>query len=261
MDFVWVEGGTFTMGCDGPTGNCASDEVPLHDVTITRDLAVGVTEVTQAAFASVMGYNPSTFTASHARPTCASPDCPVETVTWHEAAAFANALTARVSPATAACYTCTGAGAATSCTPVGDPYACEGFRLPTEAEWEYAARCGSSTGYAGSATLDDVAWWAGNAADATHVVGQLDANDCGLHDLSGNVWELVGDWHTIYTGSGQIDPHGATALVDWPYRVWRGGAYDQLNTHNLSVYVRGRGLPTTAAPYLGFRLARTITPR
>ena len=173
-DLVLVPASTFDMGCTPNQQYCDPDQV-LHSVTLTHDYWVGVTEVTQGEFQAAMGYNPSTFS------TC-GPACPVETVSWHEAAAYANAASRAAS--LSECYTCTGSPPAVMCEVIVEPYACDGYRLLTEAEWEGAARCGTDLRYAGSDTILDVGWVTENSCATTHPVAELVPNGCGLYDMS-----------------------------------------------------------------------------
>jgi formylglycine-generating enzyme required for sulfatase activity len=241
-----IPAGSFDMGCTPGQADCRVNEFPVMPVTLTRGYYIGPTEVTQTQFASLMGYNPS------ARP-CADGDCPVEQVSWHEAAAFANAASA--AEGLAGCYACFGSGASVACTAPSDPYACAGYRLPTEAEWEGAARCGMDVRYAGSDTIDDVAWWRDNSGYQTQQVGLLAANACGLYDMSGNVWEWVDDAYddTGYTADGRTDPVGTDV---YGYRSFRGGAFANPATEERVSYREG-GVPALRDPALGFRLART----
>jgi len=222
---VQICSGTFEMGCTAEQSNCNDDESPTHTVTLTRNYRLGQTEVTQAQWQALMGNNPS------AHISCGL-DCPAERVTWYDALAFTNAMSA--AEGLDECYTlsdCVEAdGEGMNCgsvevnSPTGEPYDCAGYRLPTEAEWEYAARAGTTLLYAGSDTIDDVGWYTGNSGDTTHPVGAKLANAFDLHDMSGNVWEWLGDRYdaSYYGSSEQTDPVGPDA---GDYRGYRGGAW------------------------------------
>jgi serine/threonine protein kinase len=257
--WVVIKGGRFTMGAPFTEMGRDGDETP-HIVDITRDFYLRTTEVTQGDFLAVMGYNPSQMTGCGAT-------CPVENVTWHEAAVYCNALSLRESLST--CYQCSGAGRDARCVPrQGDvsPSACPGYRLPTEAEWERAARADHAQAtYAGDLSstescesphpiLDRIGWFCGNSGGVTHPVGQLQPNRWLLQDMLGNVWEWCHDWHGPLAEAPAVDPAGAPFGT---HRVMRGGAYSN-SANLLRAAVRGRGQPENASPAGGFRPARTI---
>ena len=187
---VYVEGGTFTMGATSEQGSDASsDEKPTHRVTLSSYM-IGQTEVTQDLWQAVMGNNPSRFTGGASRP--------VERVSWDDCQTFLRKLNSLTG---------------------------QRFRLPTEAEWEFAARGGNKTKhykYSGSNTLDNVAWYDENSGSTTHPVGTKSANELGIYDMSGNVWEWCSDWYGSYSSSSQTNPQGPSS---GSYRVIRGGSW------------------------------------
>lgn len=237
--------GTFAMGCTtGQGSDCNEDEV-LHDVTITQRFWLGEFEISQDQWESVTGETPSSFQAD-----CGGP-CPVEQVSWHDAAAFANTLS--VAEGLSSCFTCSGG----ECETLAHATECTGYRFPTEAEWEYAARCDTDLRYAGNNDSQAVAWTQDNELDPvgeTHPSGLLDANACGLYDMSGNVWEWVGDWYDAY-GTGPVsDPDGPAA---GDHRVSRGGGWNYPED-GARVAFREYKTPQTRDARTGFRLARSV---
>jgi len=247
-DMIFIPAGTFDMGCTTSQqtyGNCDSDETPVHSVTLTHDFYIGETEVTQGEYQAVMGSNPSCFEG------CGS-TCPVDCVNWHDAAEYANTLS-RVDGLTE-CFTCSNG----ICSTPRNPYTCDGYRLPTEAEWEYAARAGTDYVFSGSNTVGDVSWYKSNSDSDTHSVARKDHNDWGLYDMSGNVYEWVWDWYdsSYYSSSPSFDPGGDARGST---RVWRGGSWHR-DASESRVSFRQGGDPWLRGNEIGFRLARTANP-
>ena len=218
-NMVYVEGGTFTMGATSEQGSDAYEsEKPTHQVTLSS-FSIGKYEVTQEEWEAVMGNNPSSFKgAKH----------PVENVSWSDCRQFIRKL-----------RTLTG----------------KNFRMPTEAEWEYAARGGNKSRgykYSGSNILDDVGWYDSNSSSSTHDVGQLDPNELGLYDMSGNVWEWCADWYGSYESNSQSNPGGPSS---GSYRVNRGGSWI-VGARYCRVSYRSFNAPGGSNSfYLGLRLA------
>ena len=189
-DMVYVEGGTFTMGATKEQGSGIYDYAKtVHQVTLSS-YYIGKYEVTQELWQAVMGENPSEFTGFSRRP--------VERVSWDDCQVFIsklNELTGR------------------------------NFRLPTEAEWEFAARGGNQSKgyrYSGSNDIDEVAWYDDNSGNTTHPVGRKSPNELGLYDMSGNVWEWCHDWYGDYSSAPQTNPTGPESGIN---RMIRGGGW------------------------------------
>jgi sulfatase modifying factor 1 len=235
-EMVKVPGGRFSMG----QGGTQADEQPAHNVTV-GSFWMGKTEVTQGLYQQVMGTNPSKFSSCGA-------SCPVELVSWVDAVTFANKLSAL--EGLEACYSISGADVS---WPKGR--SCTGYRLPTEAEWEYAARAGQNTTYSGSNELGEVAWYDDNSGDKTHPVAQKRANAWGLYDMTGNVWEWVWDWYdsSYYQSSSSTDPAGPNT---GSLRVIRGGSWyrEPAGARVANRYYNGLSYRSFS---LGFRLSRS----
>jgi formylglycine-generating enzyme required for sulfatase activity len=215
---VKISAGSFTMGSPSSELGRRDHEGPQRTVTLTRSFVIGKYEVTQGEFQALMGYNPSYFSSCGA-------NCPVENVSWHEAVAYMNALSK--SRGLETCFDCTGSGSSVNCAVKSqysgqNYYNCKGYRLSTEAEWEFAYRAGTSTAfYNGDITktgcdvdpnLDKIGWYCGNAGDKTHPVGGKQANAWGLHDMAGNVWEWVYDWYQDSYNKEPLTFHSITVF-------------------------------------------------
>lgn len=238
IEMLLVPPGIFDMGCSPSTGSgCNSDENPVHTVTLTTPFYLGRYEVTQAQWAASMGSNPSAFkTASQQVPDADVPSRPVEQVSWNLIQGFLSVT---------------------------------GLRLPTEAEWEYAYRAGTTTafhsgpgfpnGTNNDSLIGDIAWYAANSDGQTRPVGGKAANALGLHDMSGNVFEWVSDWYSAayYESSPLTDPPGpATGTT----RVLRGGSWgSNPSTDSGTLRSSNRVNTPPANPFftIGFRVART----
>jgi formylglycine-generating enzyme required for sulfatase activity len=222
MKLVLIRPGKFMMGSPDSEEGHKADEGPQHQVTISKPFYMGVTEVTQAQFEAVMGTNPSKFKG---------PTNPVESVTWDEAVEFCRRLSEKTGKT---------------------------FRLPTEAEWEYACRAGTKTRFSfgdSESVLGDYAWCTSNSGGKTHPVGQKKPNAWGLYDMHGNVWEWCADWFGDYSSGSSTDPQGPGSGGS---RVLRGGSWRIGGSGGFRCAYRGSGDPTTRRldGLSGFRCAR-----
>jgi formylglycine-generating enzyme required for sulfatase activity len=232
IEMLLVPPGTFDMGCIQGSNSfgCFSWEQPVHTVTLTNAFYLGRYEVTQAQWTAKMGFNPSFFQGASAEvPATQVPNRPVEEVSWNTIQGFLTAT---------------------------------GLRLPTEAEWEYAYRAGTTTAFHGwsgqpAGTNDDslmgnIAWYSSNSSSQTRPVGGKAANGLGLHDMTGNVWEWVNDWYGGYSSAAQTNPPGPSSGTS---RVFRGGSWIQETGSARSSY-RLAYTPSYADSDFGFRVAR-----
>jgi formylglycine-generating enzyme required for sulfatase activity/serine/threonine protein kinase len=256
--YVRVEPGTFLMGSPDNEPGRDGDETQ-HRVTLTRAFLIKATEVTQGEWEAVMGWNPSHFKECGA-------SCPVEQMIWYEAIAYANAVSLK--EGLERCYRdgskeYDAASASGSATPEwAAGLSCEGYRLPTEAEWEYAARAGTTTAfYTGAITqpdgedpnLDKAGWYHKNAGGKTQPVKGKASNAWGLYDMHGNVWEWVWDWKGDYGSGEQKDPLGPATGSN---RVLRGGSW--INYAGVCRSALRAPGPDNRFSGLGLRLSRSI---
>ncbi len=221
IEFVLIPAGDFLMGSNDADAD--KDEQPIHKVIISRPFYLGKYEVTQAQWQAVIGENPSHFKGEKQ---------PVEQVSWDDVQKFVRRL--------------------------NDKEGREVYRLPTEAEWEYAARAGSTTAFSfgdDHSQLGEYAWYSENSGNDTHPVGTRKANAWGLHDMHGNVWEWVQDWYGRYEAETVTDPVGP---VSGSYRGARGGGWYDDAGYCRSAY-RSHAAPVNRGHDLGFRLLRTAS--
>ena len=229
IEMLLVPGGTFMMGCSPSTQyGCNSDESPTHQVTLTQAFYMGRYEVTQAQWTAKMGSNPSYFGGQ--------PNNPVELVTWNLIASGSTSF-----------------------------MSVTGLRLPTEAEWEYAYRAGTTTafhsysaqpnGFNDDTLLDNIAWFYPAAGSQTHAVGGKLANGFGLHDMAGNVWEWCQDWYGSNSSGSVTNPTGPTTGM---YRLFRGGgwAWGGGTSDNCRASRRDSLSPDSNNKAIGFRAVR-----
>jgi formylglycine-generating enzyme required for sulfatase activity len=218
-EMVFVQGGTFTMGCTAEQSYCLDGETPAHSVML-KSFYVGKYEVTQEQWLAVMGFNPSYFGTCY--------DCPVENVSWNDIQKFIEKLNQQTG---------------------------KRYRLPTEAEWEFTAHGGlKSNGYkfSGSNDVSSIAWYTFNSNHKTHPVGKKQPNELGVYDMSGNVWEYCNDWYrdNYYSSSPSSNPTGPSSGSG---RVLRGGSWEDFPIH-CRVYDRNLNDPDFRDFGGGFRL-------
>ena len=225
---VFVQGGTFLMGCTAEQGgDCGSDESPNHLVTVS-DFYIGKYEVTQAQWEAVMG---TSISQQRDKAGCSSlygigANYPMYYVSWNEVQEFISRLNALTG---------------------------KQYRLPTEAEWEYAARGGNQSRgykYSGSNFIEQVAWFTDNSGGTTHPVGTKSPNELGIYDMSGNVYEWCYDWYGSYSSAQQTNPMGPSSAS---YRVDRGGCWG-IDASYCRVSDRNYDAPANRYSSLGIRL-------
>lgn len=217
IDMLRIEGGTFQMGSTSGRSN----EKPLHSVTV-NSFEMGKYEITQGQWKAVMGNNPSSFSVCD--------NCPVENVSWNEVQNFIKKLNAQTK---------------------------KNYRLPTEAEWEFAARGGKKSRsyiYSGSNDVNIVAWFLDNSESKMHQVGARQPNELGLYDMTGNVSEWCSDWYGAYISTPEVNPKGSAKTDNLNQEKVIRGSTINTNSPNSKVTMRMKGFPSKAYGTTGFRL-------
>jgi formylglycine-generating enzyme required for sulfatase activity len=247
IETVPVEAGSFSMGS---SSSGFANEAPVHTVSVSN-FVIGKYEITQAQYSRVMGSNPSFFASG-----ADAPNRPVEQINWYDAVSFCNALS--IKDGLDAVYTISG-------TTVTADWTKNGWRLPTEAEWEFAARGGiHSNGYtfSGCNNAEDVAWHYGNASSTTHPVGSKLSNELGIFDMSGNVSEWVWDWYDLYSSGASVNPRGPSSGSRKILRgsAWSSGYYGGTVEECIHVSIRYAWVPADkdeSFHSFGLRIARS----
>ncbi|MCL2294522.1 MAG: formylglycine-generating enzyme family protein [Spirochaetes bacterium] len=279
IEMVRIPAGTFTMGSNDELDRSVRAQPP-HQVILTQEFWMGKYQVTQAQWVAVMGTNPSWFHGGTGREPAdgeAQGKRPVEMVRWHDVLVFANRLSImrgftpayEMETTTASVWNTNPDLWGTVPTSWSSPDrprwdavrivpGSTGYRLPTEAQWEFAAKGGNTADnytFSGSDNPFLVAWHSANSGNRTREVGRLAPNGLGLYDMSGNVWEWVWDWFGTYTVSPAIDPTGPNAGI---IRVIRGGSWGDDADGSRSL-IRSFGNPSVRGNAIGFRLVRPLT--
>ena len=258
-EWITIKAGTFTMGSPS-TEKCREagnfKETP-HKVTLTHSFTISDSETTQGQYENEMGTNPAHFVE------CGS-DCPVDAVTWHQAVAYCNALSR--ADTLAVCYQCSPDCTEATTFEGAQIYNCPGYRLPTEAEWEYATRAGTTSAYySGSvinctdydANANTIGWYFANSGMTLHETRQKAPNKWGLYDMPGSVWEWVHDWFEADLGSAAVtDPAGPVQPTIG--RVLRGGSAQVKPQFMRSASRWNYQPPDSQLKLHGFRCVRTV---
>jgi formylglycine-generating enzyme required for sulfatase activity len=255
-DSIWLvdfEPSQFAMGMPFGDEQFTPDQMP-HEVTLSHSWSISETEVTYAQWLQFMDYDPrDLWLGGDLAFELIGDNFPVGAISWYEASAYANKLSQ--DQGYEECYTCEGEGVDIYCEPAMNPYDCEGYRLPTEAEWEYAAKGGEEYMYPGSDNIEDIGWWEENSGYQSHEVATKDANGFGLYDMGGNIREFVYDWYLPYSNEAVTDPVVYQDEADQPAE--RGGSF-ACRPEELRWNRRHKAFEYVRDAHTGFRLVRII---
>ena len=233
-EMVRIDGGTFIMGSPSNEQGRTSSEGPQHQVTVSS-FFIAKFPVTQSEYQEIMGRNPSHYIG---------PMLPVEQVNWFDAVEYCNRRS--VKEGLTPVYTVNGNNVTWN-------NEADGYRLPTEAEWEYACRAGTQTPFYNGTSANEAGWHTGNSGNRTHPVGEKQSNAWGLYDMHGNILEWCWDWLGDYTSEANINPTGPASGIS---RIYRGGCWSFQANQTRSAYRFGNN-PNMRSFLIGFRVARS----